>query len=90
MLFKVYDAALTARAVLSAMLCSAREIGTHGAAMVDATPAKDAKTPRKTRTMTRGEISSVEPISEMPSPPLWFETLLSKSIQEKKKREDRA
>ena len=87
--FKAYDAFLTARAALSAMLCSAKEIGTHGAAIVDRKPCTSGDAPRKTRTLTVGEKSHVEAVSPLPDPPLWFETLLKKSLSEKKEREDR-
>lgn len=89
-LFKLYDTCLTARAALSAMICSAKEIGTHGAAIVDRKPCEHPEAKRKTRTITRGAKSATEKVSEMPSPPLWFETLLAKSIQEKKEREEQA
>ena len=87
--FKAYDAFLTARTALSAMLCSAKEIGTHGAAIVDRKPCASGDAPRKTRTLTMGEKSHVEAVSPLPDPPLWFETLLKKSLSEKKEREDR-
>lgn len=80
--FKLYDMALTQRAVLSAMLCSAEGIGTHGSALVDRLPAKETQKPRETRTVTRGNVSSLEPISKMPEPELWFETLLARKKKE--------
>jgi hypothetical protein len=64
--------------MLSAMLCSAKIIGTHGSARVDGTPDKQNGKPRTTRTLTRGAESHVEPVSPMPEPELWFEALLSK------------
>ncbi|MBQ7380570.1 MAG: FAD-binding protein [Clostridia bacterium] len=75
--FKLYDMALTQRGVLSAMLCSAEGIGTHGSALVDRLPVKETQKPRETRTVTRGKVSALEPISKMPMPELWFETLLA-------------
>ena len=87
--FKAYDAFLTARSALSAMLCSAKEIGTHGAAIVDRKPCLSGDAPRKTRTLTMGADSHAEAVSPLPDPPLWFETLLKKSLAEKKEREDR-
>ena len=48
---------------------------------------KDA--PRKTRTLTMKADSHAEAVSPLPDPPLWFETLLKKSLAEKKEREDR-
>ena len=82
-LFKLYDAYITARSVLSAMLCSAEKIGTHGAAVVDRVAQKEDGTPRKTRTVTSGKISYTEAVSKIPDPPLWFETLLAKSLKER-------
>ncbi|MBQ4131574.1 MAG: FAD-binding protein [Clostridia bacterium] len=84
-LFKLYDMALTQRATLSAMLCSANAIGTHGSAFVDRKPPKKPDLKIKTRTITRGAESRQSPVSPMPSPELWFETLLAKSKKENKK-----
>ena len=80
--FKLYDMILTQRAVLSAMLCSAEGIGTHGSALVDRLPAEETQKPRETRTVTRGNVSSPQPISKMPEPELWFETLLARKKKE--------
>ena len=76
-LYKLYDTVLTQISTLSAMICSAENIGTHGAAIIDGIAATEGKT-RENRTLTRGECSSIEPISEMPDPELWFETLLAR------------
>ena len=81
-LFKLYDMALTQRAVLSAMLCSAEVLGTHGSALVDRAPDESRGSPRTTRTLTRGATSDQVPISPMPDPELWFETLLAKKRKE--------
>ena len=81
-LYKLYDQVLTQRAVLSAMLCSAKEIGTHGSALVDRIPSRYADTPRETRTLTKGARSKQAPISPIPNPELWFETLLARKFQE--------
>ncbi len=85
-LFQLYDAYLTARGTLSAMLCAAKEYGTHGAALVDRLPPRVGKAPRKTRTLTSGKHSYTEAVSEIPEPPLWFETLLAQKLQEKENR----
>ena len=77
-LFKLYDMLLTQRSVLSAMICSAEALGTHGSALVDRLPQVNSE-PRKTRTLTKGEYSNLESVSAMPNPELWFETLLAKS-----------
>lgn len=79
--FKLYDMMLTQRSVLSAMLCSAEQIGTHGSALVNRQPAQSQDGPRKTRTVTVGNHSKQEPISPMPTPELWFETLLARTRQ---------
>lgn len=76
-LFRLYDMLLTQRATLSAMLCAAEEIGTHGAARVDGKP-DTSEQPRTTRTLTVGASSRIEPVSPMPDPELWFETLLAR------------
>lgn len=81
-LFKLYDMALTQRAALSAMLCSAEEIGTHGSALVDRLPDTGGGKPRRTRTITRGSDSEILPVSAMPNPELWFETLLARKKKE--------
>ncbi|MBP5206924.1 MAG: FAD-binding protein [Clostridia bacterium] len=76
-LFRLYDTALTQRAVLSAMICSAEKIGTHGSAFVDGMPnVQDGV--RTTRTLTDRDFSYIEPVSAMPDPELWFETLLKR------------
>ncbi len=77
-LFKLYDMVLTQRSTLSAMLCSAENIGTHGSAFVDRIPNRNMEVPRATRTLTKGAISWQEKISPMPEPELWFETLLAR------------
>ena len=81
-LFKLYDMALTQRSVLSAMLCSAAELGTHGSAFVDRKPDQNQGKPRSTRTLTKGAISHIDGISPLPKPELWFETLLARKRQE--------
>ena len=76
-IFKLYDMVLTGRAILSAMLCSAENIGSHGAALVDGKPPQGGET-RRTRTLTRGDMSYMDEVSPMPNPELWFETLLAR------------
>lgn len=77
-LYKLYDMVITQRSVLSAMLCSAEEVGTHGSALVDRKPDQSGGSPRQGRTVTKGGTSSLAPISPMPNPELWFETLLAR------------
>ena len=81
-LFKLYDMALTQRGALSAMICSAEAIGTHGSAFVDRLPDRMAGKARATRTVTRGARSEIVDISPMPDPELWFETLLARQRAE--------
>ncbi len=83
-LFKLYDMVLTQRSALSAMLCSAEQIGTHGSAFVDRMPDRNMGVLRTTRTLTKGAISKQAPTSPMPEPELWFETLLARKKQEMK------
>ena len=84
-LFKLYDATLTQRAVLSAMLHSARTEGTHGSALVDGErPRNEAA--RTTRTVTRGAVSYSESVSPMPRPELWFETLLARNFKKENEK----
>ena len=83
-LFKLYDMALTQRAVLSAMLCSAETVGTHGSAFVDRSSAENAGVHTNMRTLTRGAHSARKEISPMPDPELWFETLLARKREELK------
>lgn len=80
-LFRLFDMLLSQRAVLSAMICTAREIGTHGAALVDRAPARENAV-RQTRTLTKGGDSRIAGVSPIPSPELWFETLLAKKKRE--------
>ena len=81
-LFKLYDMLITQRAVLSAMICSANEIGSHGAALVDRKPSVANGEPRTTRTLTNGFESRLADVSKMPTPELWFETLLARKKKE--------
>ena len=80
--FKLYDMVLTQRSTLSAMICSAEAIGTHGSAFVDRKPDQNKGARRTTRTLTRGAISGQYSVSPMPTPELWFETLLAKKKKE--------
>jgi succinate dehydrogenase/fumarate reductase flavoprotein subunit len=80
-LYRFYDTVLTLRAVLSAMLCSAEQIGTHGASMVDRRPPSVGVAPRSTRTLTRGDRSEIAAVSPLPNPELWFETLLARETR---------
>ena len=86
--FRLYDAAVTARATLSAMICSAEAVGTHGSAFVDRKPNMQTET-RKTRTLTVQENgivrSAICPVSPVPDPELWFETLLERQRQNMKR-----
>ena len=77
-LFKLYDMILTQSATLDAMICSAKNIGTHGSAIVDKNTEIGYVGARDTRTVTRTDGSAIEPISTMPSPELWFEALLAR------------
>ena len=81
-LFGLYDTVLTMRSVLSAMICSAEEVGTHGSALVDRQPDRSGGAVRATRTITKGANSHIEDVTPMPNPELWFETLLAKKKQE--------
>lgn len=74
----LYDMLLTQRAVLSAMICSAKEIGSHGSAFIRGDGRAVSCEPRHTRTVTRFGQSKILPVSPMPDPELWFETLLAK------------
>ena len=80
-LYRLYDMALTQRDTLSAMICSAEAIGTHGSAFVDRAPNLSDKA-RSTRTLTKRGVSHMENVSSMPMPELWFETLLARKKQE--------
>ena len=81
-LYQLYDMALTQAATLSAMLLSAKEIGTHGSALVDRLESRCNGERRTTRTLTRGRVSELAPVSAMPNPELWFETLLARKRAE--------
>ena len=81
-LFWLYDMVLTQRSVLSAMLCSAEAVGTHGSAFVDRKPSCANRQPRSTRTLTKKSTSYTDDISPMPTPELWFEILLARKKQE--------
>ena len=83
-LFRLYDMVLTQRSVLSAMICSAENVGTHGSALVDRMPDKSGGEMRRTRTLTKNAISYIEKTSPMPDPELWFETLLARQQKERR------
>ena len=76
-LWKLYDMALTQRSVLSAMLHSAKAVGSHGSAFVDRLPPCQSIN-KNSRTITRGAISETAAVSAMPTPELWFETVLAR------------
>jgi hypothetical protein len=76
---------LTQRAVLSAMLLSAEQIGSHGAALVDGRPHPDPDFVRRTCTRTVGSRSEMREVSPLPDPELWFETLLARQYEKTKK-----
>ena len=81
-LFKLYDTVLTQRSTLSAMLCSAVAVGTHGSALVDRKPTPRNVIQDNSRTLTKGARSERSQVSPMPSPELWFETLLARKKRE--------
>lgn len=83
--FKLYDMLLTQRSVLSAMICSAESIGSHGSAFVNKAPDISNGAVRSTRTVTVGGVSEMKPVSLMPDPELWFETLLDRKRKEMSK-----
>jgi hypothetical protein len=68
------------------MLCSAEALGTHGSAFVDRMPDCSNGKARDTRTITRGAYSTVKEVSKMPSPELWFETLLARKKRDYNER----
>ncbi|MGM9682169.1 MAG: FAD-binding protein [Eubacteriales bacterium] len=74
----LYDMLLTQRAVLSAMLCSAKEIGSHGSAFIRGNNMTVSQGMRSTRTLTHRDHSEILPTSPIPDPELWFEKLLAK------------
>jgi hypothetical protein len=49
---------------------------------VDKRPPDPAAPPRDTRTVTVGAESAMKPVSTMPDPELWFETLLARKRKE--------
>ena len=80
-IYRLYDMVLTQRSVLSAMLCSAQALGTHGSALVDKKPDQNSGV-INIRTITKGAQSHIAPVSAMPDPELWFETLLARKKEE--------
>lgn len=95
-LFRLRDTVLTQCAVLSAMICSAETIGTHGSALVRGGNAKDGERMQSTQTVTQGGRSFLRPVRPMPNPELWFETVLAEQYRrnqavqtEQKEREER-
>ena len=78
LLFKLRDTVYVQRSVLSSMILSAEEIGSHGSAFVDRQPIRDTAV-RRTRTVTHGDVSHLADVSPLPDGELWFETLLAKA-----------
>ena len=76
--YRLRNTVLSARATLSAMLCSAEEIGTHGSAYIVGKETSAADSVRTTRTLTRQSDSRIAPVIPLPDPELWFETLLAR------------
>jgi len=77
-LFRLYDTVVTQCTLLSAMIYSGKELGSHGSALVDGQNPK-ASAPRNHRTVTKKDCSEFQPITPLPNPELWFETLLAQS-----------
>ena len=80
--FSLWNQLLTTREVLSAMICSAEAVGSHGSALVDRCPPEKNTLPRNTRTVTVRGISELMPVSPVPDGELWFETLLARMKKE--------
>ena len=80
--FTLWNQLLTTREILSAMLLSAEEVGSHGSALVDRRAPEENPAPRRTRTVTLQGVSEIRPVSPMPDPELWFETLLARTKKE--------
>lgn len=75
--YRLRDQLITTKAVLSAMLCSALEIGSHGSALICGPEAKHVEGIRHTRTVTSPDGSYIETVTPIPEGELWFETVLS-------------
>jgi hypothetical protein len=75
--YRLKNQLLTTRAVLSAMLCSAERVGSHGSAWVQGTPPPDPAFLRRDRTVTVGDRSFTEAVSPLPDGELWFEKVLA-------------
>ena len=74
--YKIYDLLLTQIAVLSAMIFSAKEIGSRGGAVVDGKPlTANVKTFDDRVIITTHESSKFEPVRPMPEPDDWFENV---------------
>ena len=84
-LFKLYDMLLTQRETLASMLLSGEKLGTHGSALVDRTPDRQLGV-RKTRTLSKNGVAELTPVSEMPNPELWFETLLARQREKENRK----
>ncbi len=76
--YLLLDQLYTTRAVLSAMICSAENIGSHGSALIRGTRVVPSTDIRRTRTLTNLDRSYIEPVSEIPDGDLWFEAVMAK------------
>ena len=82
-LFILRDALTTQISVLSAMLFSGENIGSHGSAFVDGM--KPTSTEKRTeQTITERDTSYFRPVRPLPDPELWFETLLARQRERNK------
>ena len=76
--YRLRDQLLTTKAVLSAMICSATEIGSHGSALIHGNEAIRLTATRRTRTITSLDCSQIQSVTPIPDGELWFETVLAK------------
>lgn len=83
-LFILRDTLTTQISVLSAMIFSGENIGSHGSAFVDGK--KPTSTERRAeQTITKRDTSYLRPVRPLPDPELWFETLLAMQREKNKK-----
>ena len=76
--YRLRDQLLTTKAVLSAMICSAVEVGSHGSALILGDESVGFTEIRRTRTITSLNGSLIQPVTPIPNGELWFETVLAK------------
>ena len=75
--YLLQDQLRSTKAILSAMICSAENVGSHGSALIRGQEQSFLTETRRTRTLTDSSGSYIHPVSPIPDGDLLFERVLS-------------